>query len=205
MTIENVYSHLEYLAGSIEELAVAVDAREQEYAHYQKQISELTLALEQAQSTPAPVQAEDKSEELRAQYEAYIAELNEAIQKAQQHADKADARAALAEAENDKAQTKIQGLTLELKAAKQKARKAKSVQMDMFAEPEPVDVAPTAPTEKIDPTKEVIKEENKSSVQKSTFATRSSHVANDANALILAKKLDSTIDRVQRLIREARA
>jgi chromosome segregation ATPase len=144
MTIENVYSYLEYLTLTVDQLADAVIEREEETAVYETQLSEMNARLQN-----------------------YQAELN-----------KAEARAQLAEVRAQKAEEKIEELSLMLKSAKQ-TKKGSDSQADLFA-------APSAPAPQPLPTK-------------------SNKVANDENALILAKKLDSTIDKVQKLIREARA
>lgn len=146
MAIENVYSYLEYLALTVDQLADAVIEREEETAVY----------------------------------ETRLHEMNEALIAAQKAADLAEGRAQLAEAKAAKADEKIEELSLMLKSAKQ-SKKTKDVQIDLFA-------APSAPAPAPVP-----------------VATKSHKVANDENALILAKKLDSTIDKVQKLIREARA
>lgn len=145
MAIENVYSYLEYLALTIDQLADAMIEREEESAVYETQLSEL----------------------------------NEALQGLHLELAKSDARAQLSEARAQKAEEKVEELSLQLKNAKQSKRGA-DAQIDLFAAP----VAPPAPH---------------------PVSTKSNQVANDANALILAKKLDSTIDKVQKLIREARA
>lgn len=144
MTIENVYSYLEYLTLTVDQLADAVIEREEETAVYETKLSEMSLELS-----------------------VFKTEL-----------DKAEVRAQLAEARAQKAEEKIEELALQLKNAKQ-GRKGHENQIDLFS-------APSAPAQQALPTK-------------------SNKVANDANALILAKKLDSTIDKVQKLIREARA
>ena len=144
MTIENVYSYLEYLTLTVDQLADAMIEREEETAVYETQLSEMNAALAILRS----------------------------------ELDKADARAQLSEARADKAEAKVDELSAMLKAVKQNKRGFDS-QTDLFA-------APSAPAPQPLPTK-------------------SNKVANDANALILAKKLDSTIDKVQKLIREARA
>lgn len=156
----------------------------------------LTVAVDQL--ADAVIEREEES----AVYEARLQEMSEALAAAQAMAtsaptvsndvsetrikeitDQANARIELAEARADAAEKKAEELAVQLKAAKQSKRKA-DPQLDMFAAPSapaPVAVAPVP------------------------MATRSHKVANDENALILAKKLDSTIDKVQRLIREARA
>jgi chromosome segregation ATPase len=144
MTIENVYSYLEYLTLTVDQLADAVIEREEETAVYETQLSEINAALVLAKSD----------------------------------LDKAEARAQLAEARANKAEAKVEELSVMLKATKQ-AKGSFTPQPDLFA-------APSAPSPQ-------------------PVATKSNKVANDANALILAKKLDSTIDKVQKLIREARA
>lgn len=139
MTIENIYSYLEYLTLTVDQLGDAVMEREEESAVY----------------------------------EARIRELGDALIQAQKEIDKAEARAALAETRAYNAEVKLQEMTVIAKSAKQQRAQAEA-QSDLFSAPAaaPVTVG---------------------------------KVANDENALILAKKLDSTIDKVQKLIREARA
>jgi len=144
MTIENVYSYLEYLTLTVDQLADAVIEREEETAVYETQLSEINSALLLARSD----------------------------------LDKVEARAQLAEARANKAEAKVEELSVMLKSARQ-GKGSSSPQPDLFA-------APSAPAPQ-------------------PMSTKSDKVANDANALILAKKLDSTIDKVQKLIREARA
>lgn len=142
MTTENIFSYLEYLALSIEQLGEAVVEREEEAAVY----------------------------------EARLAQMGDALIQAQKEIDKADARAALAESKVAKLQEKLEEMTIAAKATKTRST-PQEPQNDLFsaswATPAPV---PSKP----------------------------SRVANDENALILAKKLDSTIDKVQRLLREAK-
>jgi chromosome segregation ATPase len=144
MTIENVYSYLEYLTLTVDQLADAVIEREQETAVYETRLSEM----------------------------------NNHLLALQTELDKAEARAQLAEAKAQKAEEKAEELSVMLKSAKQ-SKRVPDAQTDLFA-------APSAPAQ-----------------QPVTIKTNT--VANDENALILAKKLDSTIDKVQKLIREARA
>jgi len=160
MAIENVYSYLEYLALTVDQLADAVIEREEESAVYEARIQELSEALVYAQSLPDSADA---------RIQAVI--------------DQAEARIQLAEARAAQAEAKAEELAVMLKAAKQK-KTVQNAQIDMFAAPFAAPPAPVAPQ---------------------PVATKSNKVANDENALILAKKLDSTIDKVQRLIREARA
>jgi hypothetical protein len=155
MAIENVYSYLEYLALTVDQLADAVIEREEESAVYEARLQEMSEALAIAQAMAAPSEA-----------------------RIQEMMDQAEARIQLAEARAVKAEEKAEELALMLKAAKQ-SKKPKDAQIDLFA-------APSAPAPV-------------------PMATKSNKVANDENALILAKKLDSTIDKVQKLIREARA
>lgn len=155
MAIENVYSYLEYLALTVDQLADAVIEREEESAVYEARLQEMSEALAIAQSMANPTEA-----------------------RIQDIMDQAEARIQLAEARAVQAEAKADELAVLLKAAKQVKRKP-DAQIDLFA-------APSAPA----PT---------------PMATKSNRVANDENALILAKKLDSTIDKVQKLIREARA
>jgi Ulp1 family protease len=154
MAIENVYSYLEYLALTVDQLADAVIEREEESAVYEARLLEMSEALAVAQSVANP------------------SEVN-----VQDIIDQAEARIQLAEARAAKAEEKAEELAIQLKAAKQQKKTKFDPQIDMFA-------APSAPT---------------------PIPTKSNKVANDENALILAKKLDSTIDKVQKLIREARA
>lgn len=154
MAIENVYSYLEYLALTVDQLADAVIERDEETAVLEARIQELTESLIAAQSL-----SETRLQSLM---------------------DQADARVQLAEARAIKAEEKAEELSLMLKSAKQNNRKV-DPQIDLFAAP----FAESAPQE--------------------SLGTKSHKVANDENALILAKKLDSTIDKVQKLIREARA
>lgn len=154
MAIENVYSYLEYLALTVDQLADAVIEREEETAVLEARIQELTESLIAAQSL-----SETRLQSLM---------------------DQADARVQLAEARAMKAEEKAEELSLMLKSAKQNKRKV-DPQIDLFAAP----FAESPPQE--------------------SLGTKSHKVANDENALILAKKLDSTIDKVQKLIREARA
>lgn len=146
MTIENVYSYLEYLSLAVDQLGDAVMEREEEAAVY----------------------------------EARIAQMGEALVQAQKEIDKAEARAALAETRAYNAEVKVQEMAVAAKAVKQQqaAKTQLEGQTDLFG-------APIAPP--------------------SSIPVKSNKVANDENALILAKKLDSTIDKVQKLIREARA
>jgi len=142
MAIENVYSYLEYLALTVDQLADAVIEREEESAVYETRLKEMA----------------------------------EALIITQKEIDQYEVKAQLAEARAIAAERKSEELALMLKTAKQ-SKKSNDPQIDLFA-------APSAPA---------------------PIATKSNKVANDENALILAKKLDSTIDKVQRLIREARA
>lgn len=144
MTIENVYSYLEYLTLTVDQLADAVIEREEETAFYETQLGEINSALLIAKSD----------------------------------LDKSEARAQLAEAKAKRAEEKVEELSLMLKAFRHNKRGSEA-QTDLFAPPS---APPPQPV-----------------------STKSDKVANDANALILAKKLDSTIDKVQKLIREARA
>ncbi len=144
MTIENVYSYLEYLSLAVDQLADAVMEREEESAVY----------------------------------EARIAQMGDALVQAQKEIDKADARAALAETRAYHAEVKVQEMAVAAKAVKQQKAQLEG-QTDLFGAPIS---APAAP-----------------------IPVKTNKVANDENALILAKKLDSTIDKVQKLIREARA
>lgn len=165
MAIENVYSYLEYLALSVDQLADAVIEREEESAVYEARLQEMAQALAIAeakanQPVEAPVAISD----------AHLQDL----------LNQAEARIQLAEAKAAKAEAKAEELAVMLKAAKS-SKKQKEVQIDLFA-------APSAPAPVPVP-----------------VAIKSHKVANDENALILAKKLDSTIDKVQKLIREARA
>ncbi len=157
MAIENVYSYLEYLALTVDQLADAVIEREEESAVYEARLHDMSEALAIAQSMASP--SEEHIQEIMNQ---------------------AEARIQLAEARAAKAEEKAEELALMLKAAKQ-SKKTKDIQIDLFA-------APCAPPPAPVP-----------------MATKSNQVANDESALILAKKLDSTIDKVQKLIREARA
>jgi hypothetical protein len=144
MTIDNVYSYLEYLALTVDQLADAVIEKEEEAA-----VSE-----------------------------ARIQELSEIINQLQQMVDVVEAKSQLAEARAKQAEDKVEDLQLALKSANAKKIK-QNAQIDLFA-------APSAPP------------------PAQSIPTKSNQVANDENALILAKKLDSTIDKVQKLIREAR-
>jgi len=145
MTIENVYSYLEYLSLAVDQLGDAVMEREEEAAVY----------------------------------EARVAEMGEALIQAQKEIDKAEARAALAETRAYQAEIKVQEMAVAAKSAKQNQSKNHiEGQTDLFGAP----IAPASP-----------------------IPVKSNRVANDESALILAKKLDSTIDKVQKLIREARA
>lgn len=144
MSIENVYSYLEYLALAVDQLGDAVMEREEETAVY----------------------------------EARIREMGDALIQAQKEIDKAEARAQLAESAAAKLDAKLQEMTLIAKTAKQQKGKLEG-QTDLFGAPSSPAI-PSAPS-------------------------RPARVANDENALILAKRLDSTIDKVQKLIREAKA
>lgn len=146
MTIENVYSYLEYLSLAVDQLGDAVMEREEEAAVLQ----------------------------------ARIAEMGDALIQAQKEIDKAEARAALAETRAYQAEIKVQELTVAAKSVKQQQSQKSQLegQTDLFG-------APIAPP--------------------SSIPVKTNKVANDESALILAKKLDSTIDKVQKLIREARA
>lgn len=141
MSIENVYSYLEYLALAVDQLGDAVMEREEEAAVY----------------------------------EARIREMGDALIQAQKEMDKAEARAALAETRAYNAEMKVQELALIAKSARQHKAQAEP-QIDLFAAPVSAPVA-----------------------------QKPARVANDENALILARRLDSTIDKVQKLIREAKA
>lgn len=169
MAIENVYSYLEYLALTVDQLADAVIEREEESAVYEARIQELSEALAYAQSLQSQPQQASVNEEAEARIQAAI--------------DQAEARIQLAEARAAQAEAKAEEFAVMLKAAKQK-KTVQNAQIDMFAAPFAPPPAPVA---------------------QQPVATKSNKVANDENALILAKKLDSTIDKVQRLIREARA
>lgn len=149
MTIENVYSYLEYLALTVDQLADAVAATEGE----------------------------------RAVYEARLAELESALVSAQKDVDMAEARAALAEGRIQQAEEKSQELAVMVKTLKTQQKNLSAGQPDLFAPP-PVAAPAVAPSQPVQ-------------------NPNGNKVANDENALILAKKLDSTIDKVQRLIREA--
>ena len=164
MAIENVYSYLEYLALTVDQLADAVIEREEESAVYEARLQGMSEALAAAQAAAEAAQAQPV--------------VSAPDQNIQDIINQAEARIQLAEARAVKAEEKAEELALMLKAAKQ-SKKTKDVQIDLFA-------APSAPAPV-------------------PVATKSNKVANDANALILAKKLDSTIDKVQKLIREARA
>ncbi len=145
MTIENVYSYLEYLSLAVDQLGDAVMEREEEAAVY----------------------------------EARVAEMGEALIQAQKEIDKAEARAALAETRAYQAEIKVQEMAVAAKSVKQNQSKNHiEGQTDLFGAP----IAASSP-----------------------IPVKSNRVANDESALILAKKLDSTIDKVQKLIREARA
>ncbi len=144
MTMENVYSYLEYLALTVDQLAEAVTATEDERA---------VFAVRQT-------------------------EWETAVQEARKQADLAEARAALAEGRAQKAEDKIQELTLVIKSLKTQQKNLSVGQADLFAPP-----STEAPPPIQNP--------------------NGHKVANDENALILARKLDSTIDKVQRLIRDA--
>lgn len=145
MTIENVYSYLEYLSLAVDQLGDAVMEREEEAAVY----------------------------------EARVAEMGEALIQAQKEIDKAEARAALAETRAYQAEIKVQEMAVAAKSVKQNQSKNHiEGQTDLFGAP----IAVPSP-----------------------IPVKSNRVANDESALILAKKLDSTIDKVQKLIREARA
>lgn len=160
MAIENVYSYLEYLALTVDQLADAVIEREEESAVYEARLQEMSEALAIAQSMATPPQS-----------------------RLQEMLDQAEARIQLAEARAMKAEEKAEELAVMLKAAKQANKKQKDIQIDLFSAPcAPPPVSASLPV-----------------------GTKSNKVANDENALILAKKLDSTIDKVQKLIREARA
>jgi hypothetical protein len=163
MAIENVYSYLEYLALTVDQLADAVIEREEETAVYEARLQEMSDALVDAQNFA-----------------------NQADEKIQAVMNQAEARIQLAEAKAAQAEAKAEELAIMLKAAKMK-KPAKDAQIDLFAAP----FAPSV-TSASEPVVEPV-------------STKSNKVANDENALILAKKLDSTIDKVQRLIREARA
>lgn len=156
MAIENVYSYLEYLALTVDQLADAVIEREEESAVYEARLLEMSEALAAAQSMARP------------------SDVN-----VQDIIDQAEARIQLAEARAAKAEEKAEELAIHLKVAKQQKKTKFDPQIDLFA-------APSAPAP-------------------APIPTKSNKVANDENALILAKKLDSTIDKVQKLIREARA
>ena len=149
MTIENVYSYLEYLALTVDQLADAVAATEGE----------------------------------RAVYAARLAELGASLADAQKNADMAEARAALAEGRVQKAEEKSQELAIMVKTLKTQQKNLSAGQPDLFA-PQPVESPAVAASQPVQ-------------------NPNANKVANDENALILAKKLDSTIDKVQRLIREA--
>lgn len=156
MAIENIYSYLEYLALTVDQLADAVMEREEESAVY----------------------------------ETRLKEMGEALIQAQKEIEKAEARAAMAETRAYNAEVKVQEMAVVTKAVKQQQQKAvQDVQTDLFGAPVPVAQATPVAAPR----------------QSAPISTKSNSVANDANALILAKKLDSTIDKVQRLIREARA
>lgn len=166
MAIENIYSYLEYLALTVDQLADAVMEREEESAVY----------------------------------ETRLKEMGEALIQAQKEIEKAEARAAVAETRAYNAEVKVQEMAVVAKTVKQhqqthsvshsQPKAIQEMQTDLFgapvpvAQPAPAQAAPRA---------------------SAPIPTKSNAVANDANALILAKKLDSTIDKVQRLIREARA
>ena len=172
MAIENVYSYLEYLALTVDQLADAVIEREEETAVYETRLQEMSeaLAIAEAAATAAaanvvaPVVVETTADDGRLQ----------------EMRDQAEARIQLAEARAIAAEKKAEELAIMLKTAKQ-TKRVVDAQIDLFA-------APSAPAPVAKP-----------------VGTKSNKVANDENALILAKKLDSTIDKVQKLIREARA
>lgn len=169
MAIENVYSYLEYLALTVDQLADAVIEREEESAVYEARLQEMAEELAVAQAAAANAVA-SASVEIQSD-EARIQDI----------LDQATARIQLAEARAIAAEKKAEELAIMLKTAKQ-TKRVVDAQIDMFA-------APSAPAPKaVEP-----------------VGTKSNKVANDENALILAKKLDSTIDKVQKLIREARA
>ncbi len=150
MTIENVYSYLEYLALTVDQLADAVVQNEEE-----------TAVLE-----------------------ARVKEMGDALVQAQKELDKAEARAAMAETRAYNADMKVQEMAVVAKSAKQQQRPAvEGQQTDLFGAPVAAPQSSQAPV----------------------TVSKAGRVANDESALILAKKLDSTIDKVQKLIREARA
>lgn len=133
------------------------------------------LALAVEQLGDAVIEREEES----AVAEARIAQMGDALIQAQKEIDKAEARAALAETRAYTAEVKVQDLTVALASAKASVSKAKAkdAQPDLFASSTPSS-APIA-------------------------AAPARGVANDQNALILAKRLDSTIDKVQRLLAQA--
>lgn len=136
MSIENIYSHIEYLALTIEELEQSLDQREEERKTLIAQVNSLYDSLLQHQKD----------------------------------IDKLEARAQLAEAQVKKIEAQPAVAAPLTSPVKAKPQKPNEPQDDLF---------------------------------NTGWGAQKSGIANDQNALILANKLDSTIDKVQRLLREA--
>lgn len=150
MSVENLYSYLEYLNLAIDQLDEAVTAREQEAAELRNQLEFADRSLMDARLE--------------------IDRLHAQMQVNRQQAD-----------------THIQQLEAQLMAQAAQPQAA-------APHPQPVKIRPqptTPPSAKAAPQDDLFG---------GWTGPAKSKIANDQNALILAKKLDSTIDKVQRLI-----
>jgi len=150
MSIENIYSYIEYLNFAVEQLEEAVNQRVEENARLQQALTES---------------------------DALIGSMTDAL-------DRAEARAQLAEAQANKVQDHITA------QAKQIVAMQVQIQDSNKALAENV----TGKQKKVAPQDDLFGTWTAGSPQPKA------RVANDQNALLLAQKLDSTIDKVQRMI-----
>lgn len=184
MSVENLYSYLEYLNLAIDQLEEAVNAQAQENSLLNQQIeqSDRTLLEARAEIDRLNAQLQMTTE----QADQYIKSIESQLLTLTQS--QAQTTQALADAQAQLSAVIAGGLPtapqmssgVPSSPAKQRARNAGEAQVDLFGG---WTATPAAPPIK---------------------AAAQSGIANDQNALILAKKLDSTIDKVQRLIGQAR-
>lgn len=186
MSVENLYSYLEYLNLAIDQLEDAVNAQAQEN-------TQLTQQLGQADHTLLEARAE--IDRLNAQLQMTTEQADQYIKSIEAQLlaltqSQAQTTQALADAQAQLSAVIASGLpsapqmtpasNIPASPAKQRAKNAGEAQVDLFGG---WTATPAAPPIK---------------------AAAKAGIANDQNALILAKKLDSTIDKVQRLIGQAR-
>lgn len=162
MSVENLYSYLEYLNLAIDQLEEVVASREEEEKALAQQLDIQNRSLTEAHS---------EIDRLQAQLQVT----------AQQ------------------AEVQIKSLEAQLMAqAQQHATALKMAQANIPSSPAAAPMqTSTSPTKTKAPPQDDLFD---SWTQTPTKAPARTNVANDQNALILAKKLDSTIDKVQRLI-----